>query len=65
MEGASAMNIQPRTRKFIKELSEYFVDFFMSLLIGFGITLLLNLPLKFIRTIDVDLGSFVIHFICM
>ena len=48
-----------------KELSEYFVDFFMSLLIGFGVTLLLNLPLKFIRTIDVHLGSFVIHFVCM
>jgi len=59
------MKVPFTVKAFIKELSEYFVDFFMSLLIGFGITLLLNLPLKFIRTIDVHLGSFVIHFVCM
>ena len=59
------MKIPFTVKAFAKELSEYFVDFFMSLLIGFGITLLLNLPLKFIRTIDVHLGSFIIHFTCM
>lgn len=59
------MKVPFTVKAFIKELSEYFVDFFMSLLIGFGVTLLLNLPLKFIRTIDVHLGSFIIHFVCM
>ena len=48
-----------------KEFSYYLVDFFMSVLIGLGISILLNVPMKFIRVIDIDLGSFVVHFLSM
>lgn len=49
----------------LKEFSYYFVDFFMSVLVGFGLVLLLNIPMKFIRTFNIELGEFIIHFLGM
>lgn len=49
----------------IKEFSYYPVDFFMSVLIGLGISILLDLPIKFARNINPDLGHFIVHFLGM
>ena len=46
-------------------LGVYFVDFYMSVIIGLGIVIILNIPMKFIRTINMDLSSFVVHFLSM
>lgn len=50
---------------FLKGFGNYFVDFFMSVIIGLGIVILLNIPMKFIRTINMDLGGFIVHFLSM
>lgn len=54
-----------RVQDFFKEFGYYFVNFFMSVIIGFGFTLLLDLPMKFIRAIPIDLGHFIVHFLGM
>ena len=54
-------NIKP----YLKPLSYYVVDFFMSVIVGLGIVILLNIPMKFVRTINMDLGGFIIHFLSM
>jgi len=46
-----------------KEFSYYLVDFLMSVLIGLGISILLDMPMKFIRVINIDLGNFIVHFL--
>ncbi len=48
-----------------KSFSYYFVDFFMSVLAGLGITLLLDTPIKLIRDLNMGLGQFLIHFLGM
>lgn len=48
-----------------KSFSYYFVDFFMSVLAGLGITLLFDIPIKLIQELNTNLGHFVIHFIGM
>ena len=54
-------NLKP----FLNEFSYYLVNFFMSLLIGFGLSILLDLPMKFIQKLNIDLGHFVIHILGM
>ena len=49
----------------VKEFCYYLVDFFASVLIGLGISILLDLPIKFARIINPDLGHFTVHFISM
>ena len=50
---------------FLKAYGYYFVDFFMSVIIGMGVSILLDIPMKFIRVINMDLGAFVVHFVSM
>ncbi len=50
---------------FLKGFGNYFVDFFISVIIGLGIVLLLNIPMKFIRVLNMDLGAFIVHFLSM
>ena len=50
---------------FFKGFGDYFVDFYISVIIGLGIVIILNIPMKFIRTINMDLGAFIIHFLGM
>lgn len=52
-------------KKHLKKFSYYLVDFFMSVIIGLGIAILLDVPMKFIRVINTDLGAFIVHFLCM
>ena len=52
-------------KEFIKEFSYYFVDFFMSVLVGFGLVILLNIPVRFLRTLNLELCEFIIHFLGM
>lgn len=49
----------------VKDSGYYFVNFFMAVLVGLAITLVLDLPLKFIRVINVDLGHFAINLLGM
>lgn len=49
----------------LNEFSYYLVDFFMSVIIGLGIVILLNIPLKFIRVINMDLCAFIVHLLSM
>ena len=48
-----------------KEFSYYLVNFFISVIIGLGISILLDIPMKFIKTINIDLGHFIAHFMGM
>lgn len=48
-------------KEHLKKFSYYLVDFFMSVLIGLGISILLDMPMKFIQVIDIDLGHFIVH----
>ncbi len=50
---------------FLNGLGYYFVDFFMAVIIGLGISILLNIPMKFIRVINMDLGAFIVHLLSM
>lgn len=50
---------------FLKGFGDYFVDFFMSVIVGLGIVILLNIPMKFMRVINIDLGAFIVHFLSM
>lgn len=52
-------------REKLKEFSYYLADFFMSVLIGLGLSILLDLPLKFARIVNLDLGHFIVHFLGM
>ena len=54
-----------KIKNFPKGLGYYFVDFFISIIIGLGIVILVNIPMKFIRTINMDLGAFIVHFLGM
>lgn len=50
---------------FLNGFSNYFVDFFLSVIVGLGIVIIANIPMKFMRVINMDLGGFIIHFLCM
>ena len=52
-------------KAFFKEFGYYLVNFFMSVLIGLGISILLDIPTKFIKTINIDLGHFIAYFLGM
>lgn len=52
-------------KSLMKESSYYIIDFFMSVLIGLGVTILLNIPMKFLKIINIDLGGFIIHILSM
>ncbi len=58
-------NNTSQLKAFLKEFSYYLVNFFMSVIIGLEIVILLDLPMKFIKTINIDLGSFIAHFLGM
>jgi len=55
----------PKFKILLKDFGCYLVDFFMAVLIGLGITVVLNLPMKFIKAINIDLGSFTVQFLSM
>ena len=46
-------------------LSYYLVDFFMSVIIGLSIVILLDIPMKFMRVINLDLVAFIVHLLSM
>lgn len=50
---------------YLKGFSNYFVDFFMAVIVGLSIVILLSIPMRFIRSINTDLSSFVVHFLSM
>lgn len=50
---------------FLKGFGNYFVDFFMSVIIGLGVVILLTIPMRFMRVINTDLGAFIIHLLSM
>ena len=52
-------------KDFLKGFGDYFIDFFMSVIIGLGIIILVNIPMKFIRTLNMDLCGFIIHLLSM
>ena len=47
------------------EFSYYLVDFFMAVIIGLGVSILLDIPMKFMRVINMDIGAFIVHFLSM
>lgn len=49
----------------IKDFGYYLVDFVMSLLIGLGIAIILNIPMKFLKLANIDLCSFVVSMLSM
>lgn len=53
------------SKNLLKEFSYYLVDFFMAVIIGLGVSILLNIPMKFIRVINMDLGAFIVHILSM
>lgn len=52
-------------KEWLNKFSYYLVTFFMSILIGMGLSILLDLPLKFLRVVNIDLGHFIVHFLGM
>ena len=52
-------------KAFAAECSLYFVNFFGALCIGLLCSILFDIPMKFIRVIDYDLGHFITHFTVM
>ena len=52
-------------KSILKEFSHYFIDFFMAVLIGLGVSILFDIPMKFIKTINIDLGHFIAGFVGM
>jgi len=52
-------------KDFLKEFSYYFVDFFISVLVGLGLVILLNIPMRFLRALNLELCEFIIHFLGM
>ena len=52
-------------KRLLNAFSYYFVDFFMAVIVGLGIVILLNIPLKFLRVIHMDLSAFIVHFLSM
>ena len=48
-----------------KEFGYYLVNFFLSILIGLGVMILLDVPMKFIKGFPINLGHFIIHFFGM
>ncbi len=52
-------------KEWLNKFSYYLVTFFMSVIIGLGLNILLDLPLKFLRVVNIDLGHFIIHFLGM
>ena len=49
----------------LKGCANYVIDFFMSVLIGLGIVILLTIPLKFVRVINMDIASFLLHLLSL
>ncbi len=49
----------------LKDFGYYLVDFFMSILIGLGAVIIINIPMKFLRLINIDLCSFIVGILCM
>lgn len=58
-------NDTSKLKAFLKNFSYYLVNFFMSVIIGLGVSILLDLPMKFTRVINMDLGAFIVHFLGM
>lgn len=52
-------------KDFLKGFGNYFVDFFMSVIVGLGIVIIANIPMKFMRVINMDLGGFIVHLLSM
>ena len=49
----------------LKDFGYYLVDFFMSILIGLGAAIIINIPIKFLRLINIDLCSFIVGILSM
>lgn len=64
MENQDKQNLQ-NPKELLKEFGDYIINFFMSVLIGLGISLLLDLPMKFLKIINLDLGRFIVYFLSM
>jgi len=55
----------PNLKAYFTEFSYYLVDFFMAVIVGLGVVILLDMPMKFIRVINLDLAAFITHLLCM
>jgi len=56
------------TKKFkalLKDFGYYLVDFFISVLIGLGVAIVLNVPMKFLKLSNIDLCSFIVSILSM
>ena len=52
-------------KEWLNKFSYYLVTFFMSVIIGLGLSIILDLPLKFLRVVNIDLGHFIVQFLGM
>lgn len=55
----------PKFKALLKDFSYYLVDFFISVLIGLGVAIVLNIPMKFLRLTNIDLCGFIVSILSM